>query len=77
MGVPMEKQSSDNPVCPKCNSTNVAKYLWGLRLLDDQLERDIEEGRVILNCLPFLMSKKWEAVHMRVIMILQHVSIDF
>ena len=20
----MEKQSSDNPVCPKCNSTNVA-----------------------------------------------------
>ncbi|MBS6386236.1 MAG: hypothetical protein KH394_04200 [Atopobium sp.] len=43
----MEKQSSDNPVCPKCNSTNVAKYLWGLRLLDDQLERDIEEGRVM------------------------------
>ena len=35
------------PVCPKCNSTNVAKYLWGLRPLDDQLERDIEEGRVI------------------------------
>ena len=49
MGVPMEKQSSDSPVCPKCNSTNVAKYLWGLRLLDDQLERDIEEGRVILG----------------------------
>ena len=45
----MEKQSSDSPVCPKCNSTNVAKYLWGLRLLDDQLERDIEEGRVILR----------------------------
>ena len=39
----MEKQSSDSPVCPKCNSTNVAKYLWGLRLLDDQLERDIEK----------------------------------
>ena len=45
----MEKQSSDSPVCPKCNSTNVAKYLWGLRLLSDQLERDIEEGRVILG----------------------------
>ena len=45
----MEKQSLDSPVCPKCNSTNVAKYLWGLRLLDDQLERDIEEGRVILG----------------------------
>ena len=24
MRVPMEKQSSDSPVCPKCNSTNVA-----------------------------------------------------
>ena len=59
----MEKQSSDSPVCPKCNSTNVAKYLWGLRMLSDELLRDIEEGRVILNCLPFLMSKKWEAFH--------------
>ena len=45
----MEKQSSDNPVCPKCNSINVAKYLWGLRLLDDQLLCDIEEGPVILG----------------------------
>ena len=49
MGVPMEKQSSDSPVCPKCNSTNVAKYLWGLPMLSDQLLRDIEEGRVILG----------------------------
>ena len=45
----MEKQSSGSPVCPKCNSTNVAKYLWGLQLLDNQLSRDIEEGRVILG----------------------------
>ena len=30
-----------------------------------------------MNCLPFLMSKKWEAVHMRVIMILQRVSVGF
>ena len=30
-----------------------------------------------MNFLPFLMSKKWEAVHMRVIMILQRVSIGF
>ena len=29
------------------------------------------------NCLPFLMSKNWEAVHMRVIMILQRVSVGF
>ena len=49
MGVPMEKQNSSNPVCPKCNSTNVAEYLWGLPMLSDQLLRDIEEGRVILG----------------------------
>ena len=30
-----------------------------------------------MNYLPFLMSKKWEAVYMRVIMILQRVSIGF
>ncbi len=30
-----------------------------------------------MNCLPFLMSKKWEAVHMQVIMILQRVSVGF
>ena len=59
----MEKQNSSNPVCPKCNSTNVAEYLWGLPMLSDQLLRDIEEGRVILNCLPFLGHKKWEAFY--------------
>ena len=30
-----------------------------------------------MNFLPFLMSKKWEAVHMRGIMILQRVSVGF
>ena len=30
-----------------------------------------------MNCLPFLMSKKREAVYMRVIMILQRVSVGF
>ena len=30
-----------------------------------------------MNCLPFFMFKKWEAVHMRVIMILQRVSVGF
>ena len=30
-----------------------------------------------MNCLPFLMSKKWEAVTMQVIMILQRVSVGF
>ena len=30
-----------------------------------------------MNCLLFLVSKKWEAVHMQVIMILQRVSTGF
>ena len=30
-----------------------------------------------MNCLPFLGHKKWEAVHVWVIMILQRVSVGF
>ena len=30
-----------------------------------------------MNCLPFLEDKKWEAVHMQVIMILQRVNVGF
>jgi len=30
-----------------------------------------------MNCLPFLGQKKWEVVHMQVIMILQRVSVGF
>ena len=30
-----------------------------------------------MNCLPFLGHKKWEVVHMQVIMILQRVSAGF
>jgi len=30
-----------------------------------------------MNCLPFLGHEKWKAVHMRVIMILQRVSVGF
>jgi len=30
-----------------------------------------------MNCLLFLGHKKWEAVHMRVIMILQRVCVGF
>ena len=33
--------------------------------------------RPTMNCLPFLGHKKWEAVHMWVIMILQRVSVSF
>ncbi len=54
----MEKQSSGSPVCPKCISTNVAKYLWGLRLLDNQLSCDIEEGRVILGIVLYVRRPK-------------------
>lgn len=45
----MEKQSSDNPVCSKCKSTNITKYLWGFPVFSNQLMSDVEEGRVILS----------------------------
>ena len=30
-----------------------------------------------MNCLLFLVSKKWDAVHMRVIMILKRINVGF
>ena len=30
-----------------------------------------------MNCPPFLMSKFWDAVHMRVIMILKRINVGF
>lgn len=35
--------------CPSCGSTDVAKYLYGYVALDDELEQQLEEGKIILG----------------------------
>ncbi|HMQ96242.1 MAG TPA: hypothetical protein PKD19_03405 [Candidatus Saccharibacteria bacterium] len=35
--------------CPECGSSSVARVMKGMPAFDDELERDIEEGRIILG----------------------------
>lgn len=35
--------------CPKCGSHNSAAILWGMPAFSAELEKDIDEGRVVLG----------------------------
>ncbi len=35
--------------CVKCGSKNVAEYLWGLPKYDEQLEKEITDGKIVLG----------------------------
>jgi hypothetical protein len=35
--------------CPACGSTRVARILYGLPAYDDELRRELDEGRVVLG----------------------------
>ena len=35
--------------CPECKSTNTAKIIYGMHEIDDELERQLEEGKVWLG----------------------------
>lgn len=39
----------NNPVCPKCNSSNVAKIMYGYPAFDEEFEKEVAEGRVFLG----------------------------
>lgn len=43
------KPKKPSRYCPKCKSTSVAKILYGLVAMDDELERDLQLGRVYLG----------------------------
>lgn len=50
-----------NPVCPECGSDNIARIQWGLPAWSEELERDLEEGRVVLGgCCISDESRDWE-----------------
>ena len=36
-------------ICLSCQSTDVAEYIYGLVVLDDELEHDLAEHKVILG----------------------------
>lgn len=35
--------------CPRCKSRNVATILYGYRVIDDELEKELKEGRTVLG----------------------------
>ena len=50
----------DTPTCPRCGSTDVASILWGYPAFGEQLERDLDEDRVVLGgCILEDDSPKW------------------
>jgi len=46
--------------CPKCGSDSIAEILYGLPAYDEQMERDLEAGKIVLGgCCIFDDSPRW------------------
>lgn len=47
-------ENDDKKVCPECGSHDVATILWGMPAYDEELERDLDKGRIVLGgcCIP-------------------------
>ena len=41
------KKRKSRTSCPVCGSNNIARYLYGMPAMDEKLERDIEDNKVI------------------------------
>mgnify|MGYP001191086227 FL=1 len=35
--------------CPNCGKNNIAKYLYGMPAMDEELRKDIDKGKIILG----------------------------
>ena len=38
-----------NLICPKCQSDNIARYQYGMPVMDPEMERDLDKGKVVLG----------------------------
>lgn len=36
-------------VCPYCNSNNIAEFVYGEVVLDEELKQDLEKGEIVLG----------------------------
>lgn len=45
----MAEKNDRRPACPECGSGSVAAILWGMPAYSEQLERDLDEGLVVLG----------------------------
>ena len=49
--------------CPKCGSVKVANILYGLPAWDPEMEKEIEEGRIVLGgCMVSDDDPEWQCV---------------
>ncbi len=49
--------------CPECGSKKVATILWGLPLMNQKVERDLKEGKIVLGgCIISDNDPVWQCV---------------
>lgn len=54
------RTDKSEPRCPRCGSTEQARVLWGMPVMDPELEGQLERGEVVLGgCLVGPGSSKW------------------
>lgn len=47
--IEMHDKDDARPRCPKCGSEKVAEILWGMPAYSEELQYDLDEGRVVLG----------------------------
>jgi hypothetical protein len=59
----MSSGGSKPTLCPSCGGPRVAAILYGLPMFDDELNRSLDEGRVVLGgCSVFEDSATWRCL---------------
>ena len=57
----VSKKEQAHQVCPFCGSDNVALIQWGRPMWNDELERKLKDGEIVLGgCMISPDSEKWE-----------------
>jgi len=49
--------------CPDCGSNKIARILWGMPAMSPKMQRDIDQGKLILGgCVVLEPDPKWQCV---------------
>lgn len=52
--------SEIEPTCPNCGGSDIAAILWGMPAFSEDLERDLEEGWIVLGgCVISVENPRW------------------
>ncbi len=54
---------SENLICPRCGSREIARIEYGLPAFNEKFERDLEAGRIVLGgCLVSENDPQWKCL---------------